>query len=83
MKSMQSRNQALIFSVGGLQCALGLESVEHVTKAVFVTPLPGAPELVLGLINFAGRLVPVVNVRKRLGLPERRTQLSDILIILC
>lgn len=43
--------------------------------------MPEAPEIVLGVINLQGRVIPVVNIRKRFHLPERETNLSDQLII--
>jgi len=48
---------------------------------VEISPLPKAPEIVLGVINVQGRIVPVFNVRKRFRLPERETSLSDQLIV--
>lgn len=48
---------------------------------VEISPLPKAPEIVLGVINVQGRIVPVFNVRKRFRLPEREMSLSDQLIV--
>ena len=31
--------------------------------------MPGAPEYILGVINLRGSVIPVMNLRKRLGLP--------------
>jgi purine-binding chemotaxis protein CheW len=48
---------------------------------VAITPLPKAPDIILGVINFQGRVIPVVNMRRRFGLPEREVALSDQLVI--
>ena len=48
---------------------------------VAVTPLPKAPSLVLGVIDFGGVVVPVLNVRERFRLPPRQPVLSDQLIV--
>lgn len=48
---------------------------------VEITPLPKAPEIVLGIVNFHGRVVPAVNLRSRFGLPERPASLTDELMI--
>ncbi|MBS1213848.1 MAG: cheW2 [Proteobacteria bacterium] len=71
----------LVFHVGDRHYALHYEAVERVIRAVEVTPLPDAPEDILGVINVYGRIVPVLNVRKRLGLPDRDMELNDHLII--
>ena len=46
-----------------------------------VTPVPEAPDAVLGVINVEGKVIPVVNSRRRLGLPERELELNDLFII--
>jgi purine-binding chemotaxis protein CheW len=48
---------------------------------VEVTPLPGAPETVLGVINVQGEVIPVINLRRRFGLPERELELTDQFVI--
>ncbi len=63
------------------QYALNLSCVERIVRAVEITPLPDAPEEVLGVINVEGRVIPVLNTRKRLGLPERELELHDLFII--
>jgi purine-binding chemotaxis protein CheW len=38
---------------------------------VAFSPLSGGPEIVLGAINLHGRVVPVFDLRRRIGFPER------------
>ena len=78
---MSQSIQFVIFSLDEQRYALPLAAVERVVRAVEITPLPSGPEIVLGLINVQGRLMPVVNIRRRFGLPERGLSLSDQLII--
>lgn len=73
--------QLVVFALDEARYALRLATVERVVRAVEVTPLPKAPEIVLGMINAQGRIVPVFNVRKRFSLPEREVGLSDQFII--
>jgi purine-binding chemotaxis protein CheW len=46
-----------------------------------VTPLPKAPEIVLGVIDVQGTIIPVMNMRRRFGLVESEISLSDQLIL--
>jgi len=78
---MKNTDSLLSFAVEGRKYALPLASVDKITRAVEITPLPKAPGIVLGIINYNGRVIPVVNLRKRFGLPERDMELSDQLII--
>jgi purine-binding chemotaxis protein CheW len=48
---------------------------------VEITPLPQSPEMVLGVVNYHGVVVPVLNMRRRFRLPERQPGLSDQLVI--
>jgi purine-binding chemotaxis protein CheW len=50
--------------------ALNLEAVERAIRAAAVTPLPAMPEPMLGILDLAGELVPVLSLRRRLGLPD-------------
>lgn len=57
------------FSLGDHQCALALGHVDEVLRAVAVTPLPVAPPFVEGVINRRGAVTPVIDLRKRVGVP--------------
>jgi len=74
-------NQLVAFILGEQQYALPLTTVQRVVRMVEVTPLPEAPEVVLGVIDFHGNIIPVMSMRKRFGLPEFETSLSDQLIV--
>lgn len=71
----------IVFSLDEQHYALHLEVVEKTVRMVEITPLPKAPEMVLGVINFHGAVVPVLNMRKRFRLPERAAGPGDQLII--
>ncbi|MBI4285829.1 MAG: chemotaxis protein CheW [Chloroflexi bacterium] len=75
--------QLLVFTLDEQRYALRLASVARVTRAVAITPLPKAPDIVLGIVNVQGEIVPVINIRKRFRLPEREIALSDQLILAC
>lgn len=68
-------------TLDGQRYALRLAQVDRVIRAVEITPLPQAPEIVAGVINVQGQVIPVVNIRKRFRLPEREIILSDQIVI--
>ena len=78
---MNRHDKLLIFAIAALRCALDIATVETIIRAVEITPLPKAPDIVLGVINIRGRVIPVLNIRKRFGLPEREISINDSLII--
>ena len=71
----------VVFAVEGQRHALPVPSVERVLWAVEVTRLPGAPDIVLGAINVRGRIVPVINTRRRFGVCERPIREGDHFIV--
>src|SRR3972149_4803673 len=79
--NMNELNQHVVFTLDEQRYALHLPAVERIVRVVEVTPLPKAPEIVLGVVNVQGQITPVVNIRKRFCLPEREMNLSDQLII--
>ena len=73
--------QLVVFNLDDQSYALHLICVERAIRMVEITPLPKAPNIVLGLVNVHGEVIPVLNIRKRFRLPEREVELGDQLII--
>lgn len=78
---MNDVSRFVVFTLDQRRFGVPLESVERVVQVVEVTPVPQAPAAVLGVINFQGVIVPVFNVRERLGLPAREMQINDFFLI--
>ena len=79
--AMNDTNHLVVFSLDDMQFGLRLSSVERVARAVEITKLPKAPPTVIGIVNIQGRIVPVVNLRKRFGLPEKPITLHDHILV--
>jgi purine-binding chemotaxis protein CheW len=69
------------FNLDDQKYALLLSSVIRIIRVVEITRLPEAPEIVLGVINMHGLIMPVFDIRKRFHLAQREMQLDDQLII--
>ena len=78
---MVEKNQIVAFTLDDQQFGLNLSSVERIVRAVEITPVPDSPTQILGIINVEGRVMPVLNTRKWLGLPEREIELQDVFVI--
>jgi purine-binding chemotaxis protein CheW len=78
---MSERMQLLLFRLDGQRYALALATVERVVRAVELTRLPGAPAVVAGAVDVAGRLLPVLCLRRRFLQPHRDVLPSDQLLI--
>lgn len=71
----------ILFVLDGERYALPLGTVERVLPMVAVAPLPKAPSVALGVVNVGGRVIPVVDARRRFGLPPREYGTSAQLVL--
>ena len=74
-------DQIIMFTIDELLYALPLTSVVKVIHAIEIRHLPKAPEIISGIINVKGQIIPVADIRKRFGLTEREIELEDRIII--
>lgn len=76
-----SDTQLVVFELDGILYAFRITDVYEILKVPTITPLPQMPAHVEGVINLRGRVIPVVNLRSRLGL-SKMTVGQDTRIIL-
>ncbi len=72
----------LAFRIGDRQLAFPLDKVERVIRMVALVPVPEAPDWISGLINLQGKVMPVITLRKRLGLPLKTAELDHRILIM-
>jgi purine-binding chemotaxis protein CheW len=75
------KQRIVLFSLEEPRYALYLSTVERIIRAVEITPLPKAPEIILGVINYHGEIIPVIDIRKLFRLPFRDINIDDRFII--
>jgi purine-binding chemotaxis protein CheW len=75
--------QLVTFSVAGDDFATDIFSVERVLRYVPPRPVPNTPEWLLGVIDYQGRVVPVLDMRRRFELPPGKpgTQTRTIVFV--
>ena len=78
---MDHEGRFFVFLLAGQRYALPLAAVDQVVRAVEYTVLPKAPDIVLGIINARGRVIPLINIRRRFRLLEREVALTDQMVI--
>ena len=71
----------LEFRLANLRCALAEPVVVEVLPAASLVRLTDAPSIVMGLLNVRGVIVPVLDLRPRLGLPEKPIAPTDHFIL--
>ncbi len=63
------RVQLCTFRIGGEDYAVDIMRVREIIQPQPITPVPRAPAFVEGVVRLRGEVIPVVDVRKRFGLP--------------
>jgi purine-binding chemotaxis protein CheW len=71
----------VVFKLGGSDYALSAGDVLHMESFEGATPVPGAPAHVAGLVQIRRRVVPVVDLRRRFGLPEQPATLQSRVVV--
>ena len=66
----QRGGQFLTFKLGREEYALEILRIQEIRGYSRITPIPHTPAYLKGVINLRGTVVPVVDLRCRLGMPE-------------
>ena len=77
-----SATQYLTFSLMGEEYAVGILKVREILEYDVVTRVPRAPAWVRGAINLRGRVVPVVDLAVRFGMPPQEISPRTCIVIL-
>lgn len=64
-------NKLCTFSIGTHACALDVSVVREVIRPRAPTPVPHAPEGVVGLVSLRGQILTTIDLGPRLGDPAR------------
>lgn len=68
--SAEAYSLLVIFHLAGQEYGLLADVVREIIRRRATTRVPNAPPCIDGVINLRGRIIPVFNVRRRLGLPD-------------
>ncbi len=73
--------QLVTFEVGTEEFAIPILSVQEINRMMQITRVPQSPEFVEGVINLRGKIIPVVDLRKRFSAGTEAGHTSDNRII--
>ena len=75
----QDSKKYLIFISNELRFGVDAEYVVEILNNNVVTPLPMTPEYVRGIFNMRGQIIPVLDIRIKLGKPTADNQLMVVI----
>lgn len=72
--------QLCAFLIDGQEYAVDIMRVEEILRAQKVTAVPGAPSFVAGVLDLRGQVIPVIDVRLRLGIAQPAPRQGRLLL---
>lgn len=74
-------NQCLTFTLGEEDFALDIQKVREVLDYTTITKIPGMPEFLRGVINLRDNVVPVIDLRYKLGMGGIKRTVDTCIVI--
>ena len=74
--------QLVTFTLRNEEYAVDILNVQEINRITEITQVPNAPFYVEGVINLRGKVMPVINLRKKFGLEDKETDDTSRIIIM-
>jgi purine-binding chemotaxis protein CheW len=76
-----TRHTLVVLELDDREFALPIEDIAEILQMVLITPVPEVPSWVAGVVNLRGRVIPVIDLRTRLGIEPRPPRLNTPILI--
>ncbi|MBF0557290.1 MAG: chemotaxis protein CheW [Nitrospirae bacterium] len=74
--------QLVTFNLGNEEYAVAILKVQEINRMKEITRVPNSPAYVEGVINLRGKVIPVVNLRDKFGLPAKENNEQTRIMIM-
>lgn len=78
---MEKDLQVVGFRIGNETYGVRIAAVREIVRVPEITSVPNAPETIEGVINLRGKIIPVMDLRKRFGLAEIVTDKKNRILV--
>lgn len=73
--------QLVSFMIGSEEFAINILSVQEINRMLQITKVPNAPAFVSGVVNLRGRVIPVIDLRTKLGLSTKEFDKNTRIVV--
>lgn len=73
--------QLVSFNIGEEEFGVDILKVQEINRMSEVTRVPNAPEYVEGVINLRGKVIPIIDLRMRIGMPQKSTDKDTRIVV--
>jgi purine-binding chemotaxis protein CheW len=74
--------QLVTFTLRNEEYAVDILNVQEINRITEITQVPNSPSYVEGVINLRGKVMPVINLRKKFNLEDKETDDTSRIIIM-
>src|SRR5216684_1602840 len=78
---MEKELQVVGFRIGEETFGVRIGSVREIVRVPEITSVPSAPDLIEGVINLRGKIIPVMDLRKRFGQEEIHSDKKNRILV--
>lgn len=73
--------QLVSFKLGKEEFGVDILKVQEINRMLEITEMPNSPDFVEGIVNLRGRIIPVIDLKKRLNMPVKEHNNSTRIIV--
>lgn len=73
--------QLVSFNIGEEEFGIDILKVQEIIRTMEITKMPNTPEFIEGVINLRGRVIPIIDLRIKLGMQKREHDKSTRIIV--
>lgn len=74
--------QLVTFSIGEEEFGVNILKVQEINRTMEITKVPRSPEFVEGVINLRGKVIPIIDLRRRFGLSSKPEDKDTRIIVI-
>lgn len=74
-------HQFLTFALGQEEYGVEILNIQEIKGFSAITPLPNAPVFIKGVLNLRGTIVPIIDLRRRFGLPDVELTKFTVIVV--
>jgi purine-binding chemotaxis protein CheW len=73
--------QLVSFTIGAEEFGVDILKVQEINRMLTVTQVPNSPSFVDGVVNLRGKVIPVIDLRSRLGMERRKHDKTTRIVV--
>ncbi len=74
--------QLVTFKLENDEFGVDILKVQEINRMMSITRIPNAPDFIEGVINLRGKIIPIVDLRKKLGFPSKEYDKATRIIVI-